>query len=206
MVSSSFTWCWSQEIVNFLIKNFLAVAVLRSFQTILTKNSLSFVIFHFTQECVCVCVCHLSLHTRVGWQHFLIFHFTQECVYLSLHTRVCLSFTSHKSAFIFHLTQECAFIFDFTQAYILKAKILTPTIPQKNLNFPQICPKMPKNGPKMTQSGPNMTQNGPKWPKNNPKWPKMAQKWPALFPQFFLTGKAVPQTFSLLECMFSSSP
>ena len=32
--------------------------------------------------------------------------------------------------------------------YILKARILTPTIPQKNLNFPQICPKMPQNGPK----------------------------------------------------------
>ena len=36
----------------------------------------------------------------------------------------------------------------------------------------------------------------------------MAQKWPnndaqiyELFPQFFLTEKAVPQTFSLLECM-----
>ena len=33
------------------------------------------------------------------------------------------------------------------------------------------------------------------------EWPKMAQKWPALFPQFFFTEKAVPQTFSLLECM-----
>ena len=51
--------------------------------------------------------------------------------------------------------------------YILKARILTPTIPQKKLNFPQICPKMPQNGPKMTQ-------NGPKWPKYDPKWPKMA--------------------------------
>ena len=46
-------------------------------------------------------------------------------------------------------------------AYILKARILTPTIPQKNLNFPQICPKMPQNGPKMA--------------KNDPKWPKVAQ-------------------------------
>ena len=51
-------------------------------------------------------------------------------------------------------------------AYILKARILTPTILQKKLNFLQICPKMPQNGPKMaemTQSGPNMTQHGPKW-------------------------------------------
>ena len=42
-----------------------------------------------------------------------------------------------------------------------------PNDPAKNLNFPQICPKMPHNGPKMTQ-------NGPKWPKYDPKWPKMA--------------------------------
>ena len=35
--------------------------------------------------------------------------------------------------------------------YILKARILTPTIPQKNLNFPQICPKMPQNGKKNGQ-------------------------------------------------------
>ena len=49
-------------------------------------------------------------------------------------------------------------------AYILKARIVTPTIPRKNLNFPQICPKMPQNCPKMTQ-------NGPKWPKFDPKWP-----------------------------------
>ena len=53
-------------------------------------------------------------------------------------------------------------------AYILKARILTPTIPQKNLNFPQICPKMPQNGPKMA--------------KNDPKWPKAAQMWPNMAP------------------------
>ena len=50
-------------------------------------------------------------------------------------------------------------------SHILKARILTPTIPQKNLNFPQICPKKPQNGqklPKMVQSGPNMTPNGQK--------------------------------------------
>ena len=81
--------------------------------------------------------------------------------------------------------------------------------------------KMAKNNPKW----PKMTQNGPKWPKCDPKWPKMTQKWPkmiqngpkltqnyskwpkndaricALFPQFFLTEKTVPQTFSLLECV-----
>ena len=60
----------------------------------------------------------------------------------------------------------------------------------------------------MAKNGPNMTQNDPKWPKNDPKWPKngprMTQndpKWPKNFQQFFLTEKAVPQTFSLLECM-----
>ena len=39
-----------------------------------------------------------------------------------------------------------------------------------------------------------MAQNYPKGPKND------ARSY-ALFPQFFLTEKAVPQTFSLLECM-----
>ena len=60
----------------------------------------------------------------------------------------------------------------------------------------------------MTQNGPRMTQKDPKLPKKYPKWPKITPKWPkndariyALFPQIFLTGKAVPQTFSLLECM-----
>ena len=84
--------------------------------------------------------------------------------------------------------------------YILKADPATQTAPQKNLNFPQICPKMPQNGPKMAkndpkwskmaqiwpkmaQNGPRMTQNDPKWPKNDPKWPKMnqnGQKWPKM--------------------------
>ena len=70
---------------------------------------------------------------------------------------------------------------------------------------------MPQNGlkwPKMTQSGQNMTKNGPKWPKMAQHGPGMTQndaKWPKndarTFPQFFFTKKAVPQTFSLLECM-----
>ena len=55
------------------------------------------------------------------------------------------------------------------KAYFLKARIWTPTIPQKNLNFPQICPKCHK----IAQKWPKMTQNGPKWPKYDPKWPKM---------------------------------
>ena len=38
------------------------------------------------------------------------------------------------------------------RAYILKASPMTPTGPQKNLNFPQICPNMPRNGPKMAKS------------------------------------------------------
>ena len=46
--------------------------------------------------------------------------------------------------------------------YILKARIAGYIIPQKNLNFPQICPKMPQNGPKMAK-------NDPKWPKYDPK-------------------------------------
>ena len=55
-----------------------------------------------------------------------------------------------------------------------------------------------------------------KWPKKDPKWPKNDQKWPKMtsngpkmtpgfthfFRNFFLIEKAVPQTFSLLECMF----
>ena len=61
----------------------------------------------------------------------------------------------------------------------------------------------------MAQNGPRMTQNDPKWPKNDPKWPTITPKWPkndariyALFPQIFLTEKAVSLTFSLLECMY----
>ena len=49
-----------------------------------------------------------------------------------------------------------------------------------------------------------MAENDPKWPKEaqkGPKWPKNDPKWPNKFPQFFLTEKVVPQTFSLLECM-----
>ena len=79
-------------------------------------------------------------------------------------------------------------------AYILKASLATPTIPQKNM--------------KMAKNGPNMTPNGLKWPKTAKKLPKITPKWPkndariyALFPNFFLTEEAVPQTFSLLECM-----
>ena len=47
-----------------------------------------------------------------------------------------------------------------------------------------------------------MIQNGPKMTQNYPKWPKNDARIYALFPQFFfLTEKAIPQTFSLLECM-----
>ena len=58
-------------------------------------------------------------------------------------------------------------------------------------------PNITQNGPIMTQNGPKMTQNGPKLP----KWSKFDVQIYALFPQFFLTEKAIPQTFSLLECM-----
>ena len=53
----------------------------------------------------------------------------------------------------------------------------------------------------MAQNGPRITQNDPKWLKNDPKWPKYDARIYALFPQFFFAEKAVPQTFSLLECM-----
>ena len=76
--------------------------------------------------------------------------------------------------------------------YILKASSPAATEPKKNW----------KNGRKW----PQMAQRGPKRSKMAQEWPKMAQKWPALFPHFFLTEKAVPQTFLLLECMpFSSN-
>ena len=71
------------------------------------------------------------------------------------------------------------------ETYILKASLAIPTIPQKKLNFLQICPKMPQNGPKITQNGPKwpkydskwpkMTRNGPKMTKNDPKWTNVAQ-------------------------------
>ena len=48
------------------------------------------------------------------------------------------------------------------QAYILKARIVTPKIPQKNLTFRKFIQKCHKNGTKMTQNGPN-------WPKYDPK-------------------------------------
>ena len=56
-------------------------------------------------------------------------------------------------------------------AYILKARIAGFKIPQKNLNFPQICPKMLQNGPKMAKYG-------PKWPKKAQNYPKMTQNDP----------------------------
>ena len=60
----------------------------------------------------------------------------------------------------------------------------------------------------MAQNGPRMVQNDPKWPKNDPKWPTITPNGPKMTPGFthffrifFFTEKAVPQTFSLLECM-----
>ena len=85
-----------------------------------------------------------------------------------------------------------------TTAYILKASPVAPTGPEKNLIFHKFFLLRTR---KMAQKWPKMTQNGPKWPKYDPKWPKNDPKWPENFPQFLLTEKAVPQTFSLLECM-----
>ena len=63
--------------------------------------------------------------------------------------------------------------------------------------MPQNGPKMAKNyqkWPKVAQILPQMAQNGPRMTQNDPEWPKK-----------FLTEKAIPQIFSLLECMSSSS-
>ena len=46
-----------------------------------------------------------------------------------------------------------------------------------------------------------MIQHGPKMAQNDLIWPKNDARIYALFPQIFLTEKAVPQTFSLLKCM-----
>ena len=46
-----------------------------------------------------------------------------------------------------------------------------------------------------------MAQKLPKMAQNYPKWPKYDARIYALFPQIFFTEKAVPQIFSLLECM-----
>ena len=46
-----------------------------------------------------------------------------------------------------------------------------------------------------------MAQNDPKWPKMTSNGPKMTPGFTHFFHNFFLTEKAVPQTFSLLECM-----
>jgi len=66
------------------------------------------------------------------------------------------------------------------KAYILKASIATPTIPQK------------------IELSANLSKNATEWPKNGPKWPKYN---PNFFRIFFWTEKAVPQTLLLLECM-----
>ena len=59
----------------------------------------------------------------------------------------------------------------------------------------------------MAPNDQRMTQNDPKWPENDPKWPKITPNDPKMTPEFthffcnFFTEKAVPQTFSFLECM-----
>ena len=79
-----------------------------------------------------------------------------------------------------------------------------PKMTQNGPKWPKYDPKWPK----MTQNGRRMTQNDPKLPKmaqNYPNWPKNDAQIYKLFPQFFFTEKAVPQTFSLLECMAHSN-
>ena len=83
-----------------------------------------------------------------------------------------------------------------TGAYILKASIGTPTIPQKNWTFRkcvQKCHKMAQKWPKWpnkAQSGPNITPNGPKWPNMALEWPKMIQSGP---PKMIQKGPKLPQ-------------
>ena len=56
------------------------------------------------------------------------------------------------------------------QSYILKASLVTQTIPQKNFNFPRICQKMQQKDPKVAKI----------WPKMAPKWPQMALEGPKM--------------------------
>ena len=51
-----------------------------------------------------------------------------------------------------------------------------------------------------------MAQKWPKMAQNYPKWPTNDAPIYALYPQFFLTEKAIPQTFSFLECMIWTPP
>ena len=51
---------------------------------------------------------------------------------------------------------------------------------------------MAQEWPKMIQNAPKMTQNGP----------KITPGFTHFFRNFFFTEKAVPQTFSLLECVY----
>ena len=55
--------------------------------------------------------------------------------------------------------------------------------------------------PKVAKILPKMAPNDPKWPKITPNGPNMTPGFTHFFRNFFLTEKAVPQTFSLLECM-----
>ena len=68
------------------------------------------------------------------------------------------------------------------------------------LELPKMIQNDPK-WPKMAQNEPRMTQNDLKWPKITPNGPKMTPGFTHFFRNFFLTEKAIPQTFSLLECM-----
>ena len=62
---------------------------------------------------------------------------------------------------------------DVTQSYILKASLVTTTIPQKNWTFRKFVQKCHK----MTQKWPKMTQSGPKWPENDPQMAQNFPKW-----------------------------
>ena len=96
--------------------------------------------------------------------------------------------------------------FCMEESYILKARIWTPTIPQKNLKFPQFfllrTRKMAKIWLKMAQNGPRITQNDPKRPKmiqNRPKWSKICSRGSILLVSIFLGGPLVQCTYLELK-------
>ena len=54
---------------------------------------------------------------------------------------------------------------------------------------------MAQHGPRMIQNDPKRPKNDPKWPKITPNGPKMTPRFTHFFRNFFLTEKAIPQTF-----------
>ena len=62
-------------------------------------------------------------------------------------------------------------------------------------------PTDPNGDTKQFELSANLFKNATKWPKMTQNGPKMTPGFTHFFCNFFFTEKAVPQTFSLLECM-----